>query len=298
MNENEQPVSYHRSVLVKEILEELNIRPGKRYIDATLGDAGHTLAIAKSGGTVLGIDQDEDAIKRSLDRIKGQPREIIQRITLVKGNFAYIKELARQNNFDKVHGILFDLGASTYQLFNAQRGFSFWRNGPLDMRMDRSNDLSAVTVINFLDEGELNEIFTRYAEEHHSRPIARAIIRARSLKKIETTNELAKIVESAVSKNSFGIHPATKIFQALRISVNNELDRLKTVLPEAVDLLDDMGRLAVISYHSLEDRIVKLFITQSKQLKPITKRPIRPDGEEVKHNTRARSARLRLAQRL
>lgn len=301
--------TFHTPVLLQEVIEGLDIRPGKKYIDATLGGGGHGLEIVKQGGIVLGIDVDKEAIEhvkkilsdkdiRILSEKKDQAHNILisqyPNITLVKGNFEDIGVIARITGFSRVSGILFDLGVSLYQLKAGERGFSFQTDGPLDMRMDPSEGGAAATdLVNGLYEHELVALFKKYGEEHNARPIARAICRAREVKKIETTSELAKIV--ATTKRGRGkIHPATQVFQALRIAVNDELESLEQALPQAVELLEEGGRIAAISFHSLEDRIVKQFFKKRTEIEVITKKPIIPSDGEVRQNPRARSAKLRI----
>jgi len=293
----------HKSVLYKEVLEALAVRKDETYIDATVNGGGHTRGILEFGGKVLGVDVDPDAIRRVANResLVVQQRDdrlnaISDKLILVQGNFADLTNIARESGVWKASGILFDLGVSSDQLDSARRGFSFRNKGPLDMRMDPTLGVSAADLVNGLNEGELYELFTRYGEEPYSRRISRAIVESRLKKKIETTLELATIVEWAVGKRG-RIHPATRVFQALRIAVNDELNNLKKGLEEAVGLLKKDGRLVVISFHSLEDRSVKKFFREKQDLRILTKKPITPDGVEVLENPRARSAKMRVAQR-
>lgn len=291
--------TYHQPVMVEEILDFFAVKPGKRFMDATLGDGGHTLAIARRGGTVLGIDQDEDALNRSYQRLEKEEPEVRARVTLVKANFRDIKTVADEAGFEKVDGILFDLGVSTYQLQTGSRGFSFMREGPLDMRMDKGETLQAADLINDLNKEELYELFTKNAEEHHSGAIADAIIRARAVKPIATTVQLAELIDKTMGlRVRSRIHPATRVFQALRIAVNRELESLKIALSHVVELLKKDGIISIITYHSGEDRIVKQFFLHENGLKRIVKKPLRPSEKEIQINRRSRSARLRLAQRL
>lgn len=291
---------YHRPIFVKEVLTNLGVEDGKRYIDATLGDAGHSLAIAQHGGTTLGIDWDSDAIKRAKSRLEGEDNNVAGRIRVHQGSYTQIDQIAISNDFVNVDGILFDLGVSTYQLLTPSRGFSIYRQGPLDMRMNQSLDSDVGRVLHSFSEGELYEIFTRFSQEHNSRTIARAIVRTRSIgKSIKTTIELASLIEKVSGKGGSRLHhPATRIFQALRIFVNRELENIKIALPKAVKLLRVGGRIGIISYHSLEDRIVKLYFHKEPHLINITKKPIRPSDTEVKNNSRARSAKLRVAEKI
>lgn len=298
---------FHTPVLLHEVIEGLNIKPGKRYIDATLGGGGHALEIIKRGGKVLGIDADQEAIKYVESRIRNQESgiRIGEDLILVLGNFKDIGGIARKYGFVKVAGILFDLGVSLHQLTTAERGFSFLQDGPLDMRMGSSPpaggsglpSATAADLVNGLYEHELTYLFQRYGEEQLARKLAHAICSARKVERIETTGELVRIVEK-VKPRMIGIHPATKIFQALRIAVNDELGSLERALPQAVKLLEPGGRLAVISFHSLEDRIVKDFFKQSKEMFMITKKPIVPSEEERYKNPRARSAKLRIYEKV
>ncbi len=281
---------YHISVLPEEAIGFLNVRPGKKYIDCTLGGGGHTRAILEKGGEVLGIDRDKDAIDNF--KIKDQ------RSKIKKGNFRDLKEIAVANGFNHVDGVLYDLGVSTHQLKTEGRGFSFGTDDSLDMRMDKTEGLTAKEVINKFTKEELYEIFTKYGEEKLAWSIADAVISARRVRPVETTKQLAEIILSVRGKiGKFDrTHPATRVFQALRIFVNSELDSLRESLPQAVEILNKEGRLVVISFHSLEDRIVKNFIRDN--LKNLTKKPIRPTDEETKNNLRARSGKLRAAEKL
>lgn len=289
--------NFHKAVLLQEVLTNLQIKRGKKYIDATIGGGGHTLAVLKLGGLVLGIDRDCEALNFCQKYIPGQYKP---RLRLAKGNFSDIKKIAKRHSFEKVAGILFDLGVSTYQLTASERGFSFRLKGPLDMRMDQDSANQACEIVNYASYEKLEEIFRRFAEERLSSEIARAIVVSRSKNRIITTIQLAKIVEDTYRKSGLrtAIHPATKVFQALRIVVNEETESLKEGLEEAIGLLEKGGRLAVISYHSLEDRIVKLTLRESHGVKIITKKPITPTREEIKENPRARSAKLRVAEKI
>ncbi len=291
--------TYHTSVLLQETLEHLQIKAGKQYIDGTIGGGGHTLEILKCGGSVLGLDVDEDA----LDFVKNKFGN--GEIVLVKGNFKDIDKIARENGFENVAGILFDLGVSSHHFDSPERGFSFAHNGPLDMRMDKDLSVKAGDLVNVLTKNELIELFTKLGEERFTRVIVARIIEARKIKRIETTAELAEIIRRAVpfikKGQSAGRNPATQVFQALRIAVNDELNSLIEALPKAVSLLESGGRLAIISFHSLEDRIVKrAFIDfEEKGLGTIiTKKPIVPTEEEIAKNNRSRSSKLRVFEKL
>ena len=284
---------FHTSVLLHEVIDGLDIEVGKKYIDATLGGGGHGLEIVKRGGQVLGIDVDEEAIeyvKRIIGNWKFDPPK--WRMKLVQGNFADIGEIAKENGFEKVAGILFDLGVSLHQLKTPERGFSFQKEGPLDMRMDpESGSAKAADLVNGLYEHELIELFEKYGGERMARAVARAICSARQVKRIETTGELAGVVERV--KNRQGrIHPATQVFQALRIAVNDELGSLERALPQIAELLEERGKVAIISFHSLEDRIVKQFFKEKMHM--VTKKPITASEAEIRMNPRARSAKLRI----
>lgn len=284
--------TYHVPALLNETIEGLNIKPGGKYIDATLGGAGHTKEILRLGGIVLGIDSDIDAIENA-------KQLNFKNLILVQGNFAHLKQIAQENNFLEVDGVLFDLGVSTHQLETENRGFSFNTNAPLDMRMDQSLAVSAKDLINGLNEGELSDLIYKLGEERFAKRIAREIVNARKVHPVTTCDELAKIILKSRPRSSQDrTHPATRTFQALRIAVNDELNSLRDSLPQAVDLLKGDGRIAVLSFHSLEDRIVKNFFKNSNILKIITDKPITPSKEETLINPRARSAKLRLAEKI
>jgi len=294
---------FHKSVLYKEVLEALSVRPGRTYIDATTGGGGHTRGILEFGGKVLGIDVDPGAIKYvagvfkvPLKEVEGRLVGESEKLTIVQGNFADLKRIAERFGVWEASGILFDLGVSSHQLGEAQRGFSFQQEGPLDMRMDPHLAVTAADLVNGLNEGELDELFSKYGEESAGRRLARAVVRARVKKKIETTMDLAEIVERVVWKRG-KIHPATRLFQALRIAVNDELNNLKKGLVEATEILNKGGRLVVISFHSLEDRIVKNFFKERADLQVLTKKPIVPEEEEILANRKARSAKMRVAEK-
>lgn len=308
----EAPVR-HEPVMLRETLAALNVRPGGRYVDCTLDGGGHAEAIleaASPGGALLGIDEDVEVMRlaeQRLDRFTGS-------FATVQGNFRYVDEYCRQRGFAPVHGVLFDLGLSSHQLASASRGFSFRTESPLDMRFGPGVELSASYWVNEADEVDLADLIWRFGEERQSRRIARAIVNSRPL---GTTIELAKAVEQAVGRRPGSqIHPATKTFQALRIAVNQELASLAEALPRAHGLLGFGSRLVVISYHSLEDRIVKQFIARESRdclcppsqpictcghkatLKPVTRGALTPSQEEIASNPRSRSAKLRAAERL
>jgi len=286
---------YHQSVLLQEVVNYLNPGKGKKYIDATIGGAGHSLELLKKGAQVLGIDRDPEAIKHIKNKF-----QIGKGLILVNANFSDLAKIARSHNFTKVDGVIFDLGVSSKQLDSAKRGFSFQKQGPLDMRMDSQIQIKAKDLVNNFDQRRLHEIFKTYGQEKLSRPIASAIYSARQIKPIETTEQLSRLVQEVYSKYRVKtkIHPATKVFLALRIVVNSELLNLQESLPQTLDLLKKGGRLVIISFHSLEDAIVKRFLKGEKQLKVLTKKPIGPAAREVQINPRSRSAKLRVAEKI
>ncbi|WP_322512281.1 16S rRNA (cytosine(1402)-N(4))-methyltransferase RsmH [Chloroflexus sp.] len=294
----------HTPVLLAEVVAALAPRPGGRYLDATVGGGGHALAVlqaAQPGGMLLGIDADPDALAATAERLA--EAGLRQQAVLRHGSFADLAALATEAGFTAVDGILFDLGVSSYQLDTPERGFSFAADGPLDMRLDPTQGLTAADLVNRLSERELADILFQYGEEHAARRIARAIVERRRAQPFQRTADLAAVVARAVGGRHGRIHPATRTFQALRIAVNQELDRLAVALPQAVALLAPGGRLAVISFHSLEDRIVKQFLRteaagETPRLALITKKPVVASDAEVAANPRARSAKLRVAARV
>lgn len=284
----------HTPVLLTETIDALQVRTGGKIVDATLGGGGHTKLIIQNGGIVLGIDQDQDALDYVGESQKAAIKE--KKLTLVKGNFRNIKALVEDNSFAPVDGILFDLGVSSYQLDAAVRGFSIKKDEKLDMRMDRENPLSAYEVVNKYSPDELTDIFVRYGEEHNAKKIAQEIAFHRKKKEIETTKELASIIER-VGHKSEAIHPATRVFQAIRIEVNGELEATKKGIEDSVTLLKPGGRIAVISFHSLEDRITKQVFERFRRLNlgvAITKKPLTAGYQESIKNRRSRSAKLRV----
>ena len=290
---------YHTSVLLQETIEQLQIKSGKRYIDGTIGGGGHTRAILEKGGLVLGIDVDSDALS-NIEKNFQFPISNFQ-LKLVKGNFRDIDRIAKEQGFDNVSGIVLDLGISSHHVDAAERGFSFMKNGPLDMRMDKSLAVTAGDLVNGLTKSELYELFTKFGEERFARRIAAHLVEARRVKKIETTDELAQIIKKALPFSKKGIHPATKAFQALRIAVNDELNSLAETLPKAIALLGSGGRLAIITFHSLEDRIVKNEFIRSEEKGRgmiIIKKPIVPTEEEIERNSRSRSSKLRVFEKI
>ncbi|MBP7688601.1 MAG: 16S rRNA (cytosine(1402)-N(4))-methyltransferase RsmH [Thermoflexales bacterium] len=300
----------HVSVLPQETRDGLALKPGGRYIDGTVGGGGHSESILSAAPDIelLGLDADPAAIERATLRLA----PFGSRVKLVNANFAQLGEVARAHGFDQVDGVVLDLGLSSDQLEDRARGFGFQTGGPLDMRFDPTRGETAADLANNLDQDELADVIYRYGEDPASRKIARAIVAARP---ILTAQQLAEVIEQAMGRHG-RIHPATLTFQALRIAVNDELGSLMTVLPQATEVLKSGGRLAVISFHSLEDRIVKEYFRSASRertvqpddrpdlvarpatLKLITRKPIVPGDEEVAANSRARSAKLRIAERL
>jgi len=291
---------FHTPVLLREVIDFLRVKKGSKYIDATLGGAGHTKEILEIGGEVLGIDFDQDALNYVQENLKSQISNL--KLKLAHGNFREIDKIAHLKSFDKVSGILFDLGVSSFQLENSQRGFSYQKKGPLDMRMDKKLKVQAADLLNILTKGELDELFFKLGEERNARIISDAIIRARGIKPIRTTEDLGLVIRESLGQK--GRTSALKrrliskrIFQALRIAVNDELNNLKEALPAAYTLLKKRGRVVVISFHSLEDRIVKNTFKEfeSKNMgRIITKKPILPSFLEIKKNSRSKSAKLRV----
>ena len=295
-------VKYHTSALLQEVIEFLDPKPDKKFIDATIGGGGHTLEILKRGGKVLGIDRDPDAIEHVKKEVHSSQFTVHSSgdLVLVQENFNRIGQIAKEKGFEKVNGILFDLGVSSHQLEAAERGFSFEKNGPLDMRMDPNLTVRAFDLVNNFDQRRLNEIFKTYSQEKLSWSIAGAICSARQIKPIETTDELAEIIKEVYRRfrKKGRLHPATKTFQALRVVVNSELLNLKEALPQTLDLLITGGRLVVVSFHSLEDEIVKRFFKHESKLKVLTPKPIGPKDLEIRANPRSRSAKLRAAEKV
>ena len=278
----------HLPVLAAEVVEALAPASGKVFVDGTLGGAGHTGLLLDAGATVYGIDQDPYALERA--RAVARPG-----LTVLEGNYRDMPTLLAAVGVSAVDGILLDIGVSSFQLDDTQRGFSYHTDAPLDMRMSQSGE-SAADVVNTYPEEEIAAIIYEYGEERHSRRIARGIVYARERAPIETTVQLADIIKRSYPGFSKGIHPARRSFQALRIHVNDELGALRDGLTGAESLLRPGGRLAVISFHSLEDRIVKRFMQGSAILSPLTKRPVVATEAEQSENPRARSAKLRAAE--
>jgi 16S rRNA (cytosine1402-N4)-methyltransferase len=287
----------HIPVMLTETVEALVVRTGGRYIDCTLGPGGHAAAIlehSQPDGRLLGIDADPAAIAVARERLE----PVRYRVTLVNENFLNLKEVGISQAFFPVDGILFDLGLSSLQLDSGDRGFSFRRNEPLDMRLDPRQSLTAADVVNTYPEADLAELITTLGEERFGRRIARAIVAGRP---VDTTRQLVDIIEHAAGGRRGRLHPATRTFQALRIAVNHELEHLESALGQAAEMLSPGGRLVVISYHSLDDRIVKLFLrgeVKQSRLRLINKKVVTPSLAEVYLNPRSRSAKLRAAERI
>lgn len=299
----------HQPIMVDQVLKYLDPQSDHWYLDATLGDAGHTLELLRHGSKVLGLDQDPQALDRSQARIENQfPDLRLKRLAqpqsvdssldclILKANFAHLKQVVGSLNLPQFSGILFDLGVSTHQLLSPERGFSFQSDAPLDMRMDPSLKVTAADLVNGLRTAELRELFQQLGDEPYAKLIAEKIVSSRQDKPIKTTQQLAQLV-SSVKQRSGHLHPATKVFQALRMAVNLERENLKQALPQAVELLSPRSCLVVISFHSGEDRLVKQFFKQAKQLTIINKKPITPRSSEIKQNPRSRSAKLRVAKK-
>lgn len=302
----------HVPVLYQEVLDLLRPRPGGQYIDGTLGAGGHSaglLTATAPSGRVLALDRDTNAVAFAQQRLA----HYHERVTFIHTNYADMAQIAPQHGFDQVDGILLDLGLSSRQLDSASRGFSFRQEATLDMRFDTSQGETAADLINNLSSAELADLFWQYGEERHSRRYARAIIAHRPL---QTTTQLAALIAQHAPRSKKRIHPATQVFQALRIAVNDELGSLKRGLPAALTLLKPTGRVAIISFHSLEDRFVKQQFRQLSQdcicppqqplctcdtqptIKRITRKVIKPSPAEIQQNPRSRSARLRVAEKL
>lgn len=308
----------HRPVLLDECIESLNIKSDGTYLDGTLGGAGHSLEILKKldKGTLIGIDQDDFAIEVAEDRLRKVQSSAA--LVLIKGNFRDMAQLLGQNGIDGVDGILLDIGVSSHQLDEAQRGFSYKQDAPLDMRMDRNWEPDAATIVNTYSEREIKDIIRKYGEENWAARIASFIVKARETERIETTGQLVDIIKAAIPANARreGPHPAKRTFQALRIAVNDELGALTDAIDSAVKILNPEGRLSIITFHSLEDRIVKTEFNKREkpctcpasfpmcvcgkkpELKVLTRKPILPSEEELEQNPRSRSAKLRTARRI
>lgn len=308
---------FHEPVMLKETVDSLDCTPGGVYFDGTVGGGGHAheiLVRTAPDGVLIGVDRDEDALSESAHRLE----PFGDRAMLVKGNFADIGGIVSELGFRRVRGILLDLGVSSHQFDTPERGFAFSLDAPLDMRMDRQDDLTAFDIVNGFPEEKLKKIIQEYGEEMMPGRIVRAISERRKLSPIKTTGELAAIIAGALPGRlkKKRIHPATKTFQALRIAVNNELEDLRTAIESGIDILEEGGRFSIIAFHSLEDRMVKnLFRSWEKgcicppdfpvcrcgrksKVRVVTRRPVMPGEEEIMSNPRARSARLRTAVRI
>lgn len=306
----------HISVLLNETIEGLNIKPDGIYADGTLGGAGHSYQIASklNGlGRLIGFDQDEDAITASTERLKE-----FKNVTIVRSNYRNMKEELNNRGIEKVDGILLDLGVSSYQLDTVSRGFSYKEEAPLDMRMDNRNEVTARDIVNNYSQGDLFRIIRDYGEDKFAANIAKHIVMNREIKPIETTTELAEIVKAAIPMKfrKQGGHPAKQTFQAIRIELNSELSVLKESLMDMIDLLNPNGRICIITFHSLEDRIVKNIFKEAEDPctcpknfptcvcgkkskgKVITRKPILPSEEELKLNSRSKSAKLRIFEKI
>lgn len=306
----------HKSVLLQECLDGLNIKPDGIYVDGTLGRAGHSREIAKrlTTGRLIGIDRDAAALEAAPARLEG----LMDRVTLVRGSFSQVGEILRKLDIPAVDGMLFDLGVSSPQLDEAARGFSYLQDAPLDMRMDQSAALTAYEVVNEWSQEELKRILWQYGEERYAGPIAAAIVRHRAQAPVRTTLELADLIRSAMPAKACREkqHPAKRSFQAIRIAVNDELGEVERMLDTALDLLNPGGRLAIISFHSLEDRLVKTAYAgwakgctcppdfpvcvcgKTPRVRLVGKKPIVSTPQELEENPRARSAKLRVAEKL
>lgn len=306
----------HKSVLLDETIESLNIKPNGIYVDGTLGGGGHSYEIAKrltDGGRLIGIDQDEDAIRAAKERLS----EFADRVTIVRDNYCNMPKVLDELGISKVDGILLDIGVSSYQLDEAERGFTYKQDAPLDMRMDQRQEMTAKDIVNGYSEEDLYRIIRDYGEDKFAKNIAKHIVQARQIKPVETTFELDDIIKAAIPMKfrATGGHPAKKTFQAIRIELNRELEVLDESIDAMTDLLNDNGRLCIITFHSLEDRIVKTRFRKNENPctcppdfpvcvcgkkpkgKVITRKPIVPDEEELEENKRAKSSKLRVFER-
>lgn len=307
----------HVPIMLNEVIDMLNLREGSIIVDATIGGAGHSLEIIKRilpDGLLIGIDRDENAIMVSKERLGAYSRNVI----IEKANFSNIKEILLKLNIPAVDGILADIGVSSHQLDDAERGFSYMHNAPLDMRMDRSLKITAETIVNSFPKEELERIIREYGEERWASRISEFIVRERQKKPIKTTGQLVEIIKAAIPARNRreGPHPAKRTFQALRIAVNDELKNLESAIWDFIDVLNPGGRLAIITFHSLEDRIVKTAFKNAENpcicpkdfpvcvcgkkplVKIITKKPITPSEKEQQENPRSRSAKLRVAEKM
>ena len=307
----------HRSVLLDECIEGLNIKPDGIYVDGTAGGGGHSYHIAErltGGGRLIAIDRDDAAIAAAGERLS----PFADRVTIVRNNFSSIADVCMMLGVDKIDGVLLDLGVSSYQLDTAERGFTHNADAPLDMRMDRRGELDAFTVVNTYSFDQLKKVIYNYGEERFAPKIASAIVNRREKELIKTTGELVDIIKSAIpaAAREGGHHPAKRTFQAIRIEVNGELDAIEPTIRSATKLLAPGGRIAIITFHSLEDRIVKQTYAElakgcdcpkslpicvcgkKPEVDVLTRKPILPSAEEIKSNPRSRSAKLRIAEKI
>ncbi len=307
----------HRSVLLDETIEQLNIRPEGIYVDGTLGGAGHSFEIAKrlTTGRLIGIDQDADAIVAATKRLE----PYADKVTIVRNNYCNMKEELHRLGIEQVDGILLDLGVSSFQLDTPERGFTYRdTDAPLDMRMDQRQTLTAKEIVNHYSEKELYRIIRDFGEDRFAKNIAKHIVEARKTKELETTGELIDVIRASIPMKVqvTGGHPAKRTFQAIRIELNRELDVLKDTLDEMIDLLSPGGRICIITFHSLEDRIVKTIFRKNENPctcpsdfpvcvcgkvskgKVVTRKPILPSEEELEENSRSKSAKLRVFERV
>lgn len=303
----------HKSVLLEETVSSLNIKPDGIYVDGTLGGGGHSLEICKQlseKGRLIGIDQDDAAIKAAAQRLK----EHESKVTIIRSNYCNMKQCLNDIGIEKVDGIILDLGVSSYQLDTVDRGFTYREDAPLDMRMDRRQAYTAKDIVNEYSEMELYRIIRDYGEDRFAKNIAKHIVQARAKKPIETTNELTEIIKNAIPAKvrKTGGHPAKRTFQAIRIELNKELEVLENTLDEMIDLLKEGGHLSIITFHSLEDRIVKSNFRKNENPcicppefpmcvcgkkskgKVVTRKPILPSEKELEENSRSKSAKLRV----
>ena len=296
-------IRIHTPVMLREVLEYLDLQPGKTIVDATLGTGGHAKAILKRilpGGRLIGIDRDAASLGLAAQALG----EFGSACELIHGNFAEIDTLLEKQGVKKIDGVVFDLGISSYQLFDASRGFSFQADGPLDMRMDKDSYISAYDLVNNLNEEELSTLLWNFGEERWHNRIARLIVQERDREPLTTTRQLADIVVRSIParyrRRHYRIHPATRTFQAVRIAVNRELEILEGAVNKAIALLERKGRICVISFHSLEDRVIKFAFRKAQEqglIDILTPKPLTPPESEVEDNRLSRSSKMRAAER-